>query len=547
MKRKITLFSMCCFVSLLSFAAQNIYISPAGDDDGDGTQVSPYATLSKASSVVSEDGAVIYVAAGTYVFAETAVIGAFDQTIVGEDAATTVFDGDNAVAFIDGVTAMQSSGKSLTVQKIAFKNGKMNVSTVETGGAAIRMGMKTNLTAEDCYFYNNRSESTNNITTWGGAIYFCGNEMTVDRCFFEENSSKSNANEGYGGAIVARHLFNLGEGGHLVAGATNATIKNSTFYKNHCKSKGGAVYFNKQLNDLLDDEDATFVVQNCVFLENTGGKDAQLGAAIALSSGTNSANNKMQTIILTNNTLCNNYMKDDAGVPKNQNTVLLEGFRYVSYMANNLITSDVSETGFTLFANQPTPIEYGRNNIIDLVNANINGTDFTTDAAVMNNELTAVTPEDLVLNTSLSYPIGATFNVPYLEIGKTSPAVDTGVNSYVVNTVANPAPADPIEYVLQSDIQGSDIENDMRDVGAFEFSSGTSIANNRSDATISIVKASNGLKIFNLQQDDVIRVFNMHGMLISSNQAVGSQFFLPLSTKGLYLISINGKSSKILF
>ena len=44
MKRKITLFSMCCFVSLLSFAAQNIYISPAGDDDGDGTQVSPYAT-----------------------------------------------------------------------------------------------------------------------------------------------------------------------------------------------------------------------------------------------------------------------------------------------------------------------------------------------------------------------------------------------------------------------------------------------------------------------------------------------------------------------
>ena len=216
------------------FAAQDIYLSPSVDDLNAGTLESPYVTLAKATSMVSEDGAVIHVAAGTYVFTQTAIIKPFNQTIVGEDAANTIFDGNNSVALIDGVTEMQLSEKTLTINKITFKNGKINVVT-ETGGAAIKMWMKTNLTVEDCYFYNNVSESTTGIFSYGGAIYFCGNNITVNRCFFDQNASKSTGLESYGGALTVRHLFNTDipfSATHLPAGPTNAEIKNSTFYKN---------------------------------------------------------------------------------------------------------------------------------------------------------------------------------------------------------------------------------------------------------------------------------------------------------------------------
>ncbi|MBN2766344.1 MAG: DUF1565 domain-containing protein [Paludibacteraceae bacterium] len=142
MKKKTTLLGLFCAVVLSAFAAQEIYVSPTGSDENTGTSGSPYATLAKAVSMVSEDGAVIYVASGTYVFGSTAIIKPYNQTIVGDDAATTIFDGNNAVALIDGQTEMQGSQKTLTLQKVAFKNAKMDV-TAETGGSAVRMGAKT--------------------------------------------------------------------------------------------------------------------------------------------------------------------------------------------------------------------------------------------------------------------------------------------------------------------------------------------------------------------------------------------------------------------
>ena len=545
--RKVTIFALFSLCISGVFAAQDIYVSTTGDDSNEGTQESPYATLAKATSMVSEDGAVIHVAPGTYVFSSTAVIKPYNQTIVGDDAANTIFDGDNAVSLVDGITEMQLSEKTLTISKLAFKNGKLNVTT-ETGGAAIKMGMKTNLTVQDSYFYNNLSESTTGIIVWAGAIYFCGNNLIVDRCFFDQNSSKSTGTQGYGGALTVRHLFNLdGSATHLPAGTTYAVIKNSTFYKNHGKTKGGAVYFNKQLDARVDAEDATFVVQNCVFLENTGGNGVQLGSAIALSSGSNSANNKEQSIILTNNTMCNNYIVDASNNPTHKNTVLLEGFRYTSYMANNLITSSNSSVGEALFANQAPPIEYGKNNIIDKINANINGAVFTTNAAAMNNAVIAVSPEDLNLSTSLSgYPIGSAFAVPYLTIDAGSPTINGGVNSYEVNTIANPAPADPVEYVLQNDIRGTAIHGASRDIGAFEFTPTTAIRTEKSVNSI-ILNESNGVRIQNLNKNDRVNVYTISGALINTTLIKDTHSFIPLLERGLYIISVNGNAQKHYF
>ena len=547
--KKFTLTGFLCLILAGVFAAQDIYLSPTGDDLNAGTQASPYATLAKATSMVSEDGAVIHVAAGTYVFTQTAIIKPFNQTIVGEDAANTIFDGNNSVALIDGVTEMQLSEKTLTINKITFKNGKINV-VAETGGAAIKMWMKTNLTVEDCYFYNNVSESTTGIFSYGGAIYFCGNNITVNRCFFDQNASKSTGLESYGGALTVRHLFNTDipfSATHLPAGPTNAVIKNSTFYKNHSKSKGGAVYFNKQLDTRLDDDDATFAIQNCVFLENTGGKNLQLGAAVALSSGSNSTNNKEQTIIMTNNTLCNNYMMDATNTATQKNTVLLEGFRYTSYMANNLITCSVIATGEGLYANQPAPVEYGKNNIIDKINANINGADFTTNAVSQNNVLVAVNPDALSLSTSLTgYPLGTTFSVPYLTVTSGSPAINGGANSYLVNTIANPAPADPAEYVLQSDIMATAIQGASRDIGAFEYTPSTSTKSEITEKYI-IINEESGVRVLNVNVNDRVDVYNINGVLIQRMSIRDSQSFIPLSASGIYIISVNGKARKHYF
>lgn len=547
--RKFTILSLLMLCISGVFAAQDIYISTTGDDSNSGTQESPYASLAKATSMVSEDGAVIHVASGTYVFSSTAVIKPYNQTITGDDAANTIFDGNASVQLIDGFAEMQLSEKTLTISKVAFKNGKINV-TAETGGAAIKMGMKTNLTVEECYFYNNISESTTGVFTWGGAIYFCGNNITVNKCFFDQNASKSTGAEGYGGAVTVRHLFNTDipfSATHLPGGPTNAVIKNSTFYKNHSKSKGGAIYLNKQLDTRLDNDDATFVVQNCVFLENTGGKALQLGSAIALSSGSNSVNNKEQTIVMTNNTMCNNYMKNDLNDPTHKNTVLLEGFRYVSYMANNLITSSLSSTGEGVYANQAAPIEYGRNNIIDKIGANINGTDFTTNAVAMNNLVAAVTPEALNLSTTLTgYPIGLTFKVPYLSVSSGASAVNGGVNSYEVNTIANPAPATPVEYVLQTDIQGTSIYGASKDLGAFEFTPSSDVKNGINDKYI-IINEESGIRLMNINKNERVLVYNTNGSLIFNEILNDDLSFIPLSEKGLYIITVNGKAMKYQF
>lgn len=552
MRNKSTfLVALSIFVASYVQASQDIYVSTSGNDTNLGTNISPYATLAKATSMVSEDGATIHVASGTYIFSNTAVLNPYTQTIEGASAISTVFDGNNTVSLLDGFSTLHNSGKTITIKQLSFKNGSMtDVANVKDGGAAISIGVKTNLYLEDCVFEKNIATST--ATGHAGAIYFCGNSITVNRCFFDQNTSASTGVQGYGGAITVRHLFNTDNGTtHMVFGATQAVIKNSTFYKNAAFSKGGAIYFNKQLDAKLDADDATFVVQNCTFLENTssggttGTNSLQHGSAIALSSGSNSTNNKDQTIILTNNTFCNNAMLS-AGSVSGKNAVLLEGFRYTAYLANNLITSNASN-GESLYANQAAPMEYGMNNIIDKINANINGTDFTTDATTKNNAVTTISATDLKLNSLLTgYPLVSTFSIPYLEVASGSSAINGGTNSYLINTIANPAPAAAVEYILQSDILGTVIQNSTRDIGSFEFSTSTVVKNNIED-THKMINESTGVRITHLNMNDKIAIYNVNGMLMYRKISTADQVLIPLVNKGLYVISINGVAHRHYF
>jgi hypothetical protein len=184
------------------------------------------------------------------------------------------------------------------------------------------------------------------------------------------------------------------------------------------------------------------------------------------------------------------------------------------------------------------------NNIIDKIGANINGTDFTTNAAAMNNLVVAVNPDALNLSTTLSgYPIGSTFKVPYLSVSSGSPAINGGVNSYEVNTIANPAPASSVEYVLQTDIQGTSIYGASKDLGAFEFTPSSDVYNGNYEKNI-IVNENSGISILNLSSNEKVLVYNISGVLVYSTLVKENQVFIPLAAKGLYIISVNGKASK---
>lgn len=531
-----TVFLLCMILSGV-YSAQDIYVSPSGDDLNAGTQESPYATLAKATSMVSEDGAVIHVTAGTYVFSSTAIIKPYDQTIAGANAATTILDGNNAVALIDGITEFDNSQKILTISNVALKNAKYTGSTgVTTGGSAIRMGFKTNLNLDHCYFYKNASVN-GGVNCSAGAIYFAGNNISVNSCFFEENSNTGTGSTAPGGAITV--LLTT-----ATNGATNALVKNSSFYKNSSVGRGAAIYFNRLYNTSDPDDNATFVVQNCVFLENAATATVGFGAAVMLSSG--GANGtllvKRTSIIMTNNTIIDNY-STNAGAPTNQNGVYFEGFMYESYMANNIVICEKTETGFSLLANQTTSPEYGMNNIIDLKSTQIDGADFNADAVVKNNVVTATTADAVGVSKTLSgYPIsGDSFSVPYLTISAGS-AVNAGTNSYLVNTIANPAPATPVEYVLQTDILGFSRVN-SRDLGAYETSISTSMKNTTIQS-YTIISDNQGIRILGLMKNDKLNVYNSNGCLLYNESVNQTEIQVPISTAGIYIISVNGKAGK---
>ena len=314
-------------------------------------------------------------------------------------------------------------------------------------------------------------------------------------------------------------------------------IKNSTFYKNSGSTKGGAIYFNKLLN-AINTENATYAIQNCIFLENTNLNNAQNGAAIALSSGTYSGN-KEQTIILTNNTFCNNYCLN-AATPVYKNTVMLEGSRYAAYLANNIMTDNVISSGQSLTGNQTGPLEYGRNNIIDAINSSIDGTDFTTNAAVMQNQLGEVTPDKLNLSTTLSdYPVESSFSVPYLRLNSNSPAINKGTDSFLINTIANPAPGTPIEYILNSDILGSETI-DKRDLGAWEsdvHSSVPSVHDQSAEISVHYSPESGILSVLTDYDNEYIQIFDISGKNILSVKNKKNIEIGHLKS-GIYLVKI---------
>lgn len=224
--------------------SKKIHVSCSGDDEsGDGSENSPYASLSKAINE-SDSGSIICLGDGVY---------------TGENNRNLLINKDLIISSSGAVIDAESKGRIFTIlencsfciNSLSFIRG--NASTLDNLGGVIYS--EGNLTINNCEFndsyandgsviYSKSDLSVNgsvfnNNRAWasGGAIYNSGDNGFINNSIFYQNHAMSSTTEVYGGAI-----YNSGR---------NFTIYNSTFESNYARelnklkngpSCGGAIY-----------------------------------------------------------------------------------------------------------------------------------------------------------------------------------------------------------------------------------------------------------------------------------------------------------------
>ena len=249
--------------------ATNRYVSATGSSSNDGvTSSTPWdiatfkAFMENSSSRTADvlalyDGVNFHFAAGTYTpSAKIAPNISIRTNLIGEDAATTIFDGNSVLLF----DIWKQTGETVT-----FKNFTIQNATNSSDGGAIRVGNSDrvfNIKFENCVFSGNTATGKS-----GGVICVTGANSSVS---FKDCAFNSNVGGSCGGVL------------HAVTSAV-VSFDNCTFTGNSAVAGG-----------VLDIQGTTGVTCNdCIFTTNSatkyGGsgthKDVGAGAIIIRTSG----------------------------------------------------------------------------------------------------------------------------------------------------------------------------------------------------------------------------------------------------------------------
>ena len=185
--------------------------------------------------------------------ANTEIIGIYFQNITGSGAG----------GFIGGISTSH----------MVFDNCQFTNLVTLSGNGNININ-NTSFTFNLCKFYGNTT-----LNGSGGVFFVTGNgQLTIDKCLFENNSSKliNTTQQASGGAI-------------LVSSNGNLAVVNSTFYKNTTEYQGGAVAISG--NASADFSNVTMFENNCV---NTDSKTTFGGGlSVGGAGGTLSLNNSL--------------------------------------------------------------------------------------------------------------------------------------------------------------------------------------------------------------------------------------------------------------
>lgn len=452
-----------------SFGAVEYWVATNGSDEtGDGSEANPFATPEMAVLCVKDNEETIIH------LEKNATFMMAGQLNLGDNKLCTV-EGDN------------------TTLKGAEKPGNQ-------GGEAVRIfraAANSKVTLRGLNFENGRQVEY----VLGGAIYFAGDELNVDRCRFINNEAGSaGAAIGSRGRVV-RVTNSYFEGNYTIGGGSRGPaimqrgpetldgelyVDNCTFYKN-AQTQGGqgtciAIY------DPSNQPGVNFAgckkvqVTNSTFVENTSKDNYQACIDISDSSDCET--------ILANNTFYNN-----------DGALRLYFQLEPVYMFNNFVYANRATVLSELsIAEADRTAVIARNNILygaeRGVNENMDDPDFNANAASANNTI-GLCKDATMMALGVSVNLGTNEGgfVPYLQILRENSAlVDAGITDSAEWTTENVIPA--------TDCRGYDMYNGKKDIGAYEYK-GSGAVETVADGFID-------------NSDAPVEYFNLQGMRVNN-------------------------------
>ena len=260
--------------------------------DGDWTGGGEYDSDNDAIQDAADNaasGSVIYICAGTYVFAEQVTVGAGKSLTFRGDGSATVLDGNDITRIFNASPVGESDqGGVLSLRDLLIMDAKIT----EWNGGAIE---------SDGLSLNNVTITGSTGAYNGGALYAEGNVTIMDSTFTDNISiADGGVLYAWGGVPVSisNSVFDgstagfTGAGGAIVAATVSVT--NSTFTGSHAYY-GGAIYAyttatvtgstftnNDAFNGGAINADTTATVTGSTFTDNT----ANVGGAISATTAT---------------------------------------------------------------------------------------------------------------------------------------------------------------------------------------------------------------------------------------------------------------------
>ena len=264
------------------------------------------------------DGVNIHFAAGTYTpSAKIAPNISIRTNLIGEDKATTIFDGNNSMLLFD---IYKQSGETVTFKNFTIQNAN----NTGSDGGAFRIGNSTRVFTfvfDNCVFKNNQASASGKN---GGVFNVLGNTtMTFKNCSFTKNHAASG-------------------GGVMYVGDSNASVSfdNCSFGDGNSDNRNYAVAGSVLM--AINSEVHSFT--DCVFDYNQG--TGNWGCVVYLYS-TASKNGKVRL----NNCLFKNNISKNRGIvsANEQGLIYLNGVTFV----DNTV-SDATGYGICVHANNQT-------------------------------------------------------------------------------------------------------------------------------------------------------------------------------------------------
>ena len=329
-----------------------VYFNSSVEDDGIGTQESPYKYLSS-DKIVNDS--VIYMADGEYSIDKS--INVNNLTIIGQSSSKTIINGNAFRLSSNGDLSITSltlnnftvdSSKNLKVLDVNFENNNINGS----GGA-----ISINSNSE--YVLLNNATFRNNYANQGGAIYINSRTSKIE---IVNSTFINNTALNYGGAICSEFALSVkitsssfvnntalrGFGGAIFTNQSDINITNTHFTSSKAYS-GGALYDNNSNLTI------TGITANNNTAKYYGGAIYKQEGSSTINSSSFNDNNALNggAIFVVNatsfNVISSNFTSNKA--------VYGEGAIFTSSNKNEVLKDNIYHNNIAE-NNYPKPVEY---------------------------------------------------------------------------------------------------------------------------------------------------------------------------------------------